>query len=177
MKRQVYRWKEGARVSVDPQVAGEAIETIKKDRGELRPQYVVDAARAKNHPLHDAFEWNDTKAAEAWRNEQARYMIRSLQLEIYVAKDKPARTSRAFVSQGAGIGDGKESRFYTVAEVLSDADMREQRLRKVWNMLLSIKHEYEDLIELAAVWDAIQAQQKKVLKEVERSGGRVAQAK
>lgn len=176
MKKQVFRWKQGARISIDPQVAGEAIERIKKDRGELRPQYIVDAAKAKSHPLHDAFEWNNTKAAESWRVEQAKYLTRSLEIVVQ-APGEPPRFTRYYISQGSGIGDGKESRYYTVAEVLSDSEMREQRLRRVWNMLLSIKHEYEDLIELAAVWDAISEQQKKVLKEVDHSGGRVAQAK
>ena len=43
--------------------------------GILRPRDVVAAARDKKSPLHGRFEWSNDKAAEAWREEQARRLI------------------------------------------------------------------------------------------------------
>lgn len=50
--------------------------------GKLTPQAVVDEARNPEHPLHACFDWDDETAAEAWRLEQARTLIRSVRVEI-----------------------------------------------------------------------------------------------
>lgn len=53
---------------------------IYQQHGSLTPELIVDVARDKKHPLHDRFEWDDRKAGEAWRREQASSMIRSVQV-------------------------------------------------------------------------------------------------
>lgn len=50
--------------------------------GVLTPAAVVDAARDESHPLHDRFEWDDSKAAEAHRLNQARVLIRSVRVVV-----------------------------------------------------------------------------------------------
>jgi hypothetical protein len=47
-------------------------------RGLLQPFDVVEAARDPGSPLHDSFEWNDSVAAERYRLEQARRLIRTV---------------------------------------------------------------------------------------------------
>lgn len=50
--------------------------------GRLTPDAVVADAADPNSPLHDAFEWDDSKAAQAYRIEQARVLIRSVEVTI-----------------------------------------------------------------------------------------------
>lgn len=50
--------------------------------GTLRPADVVNAARDPAHPLHERFQWDDAKAAEAHRLDQARSLIKSVKVEI-----------------------------------------------------------------------------------------------
>ncbi len=50
--------------------------------GKLTPGDVVAAARESDSPLHDCFEWDDSKAAECWRLEEARGLIRSVLVKI-----------------------------------------------------------------------------------------------
>ncbi len=50
--------------------------------GRLTPMLVVEDAEDPGSPLHDQFEWDDTVAAKAWREEQARTLIRSVHLVI-----------------------------------------------------------------------------------------------
>lgn len=53
-----------------------ALEKIRKAHGGvLRPRDVVQAASNKLHPLHDEFEWNNEKAANKHREQQARILI------------------------------------------------------------------------------------------------------
>src|SRR5262245_40933442 len=50
--------------------------------GRLTPRMVVEAAKAKAHPLHDEFEWDDSVAAQKYREDQARELIRYVTIEV-----------------------------------------------------------------------------------------------
>lgn len=52
--------------------------------GDLSPEHVVEEARSGDSPLHEFFEWDDTKAAHAHRLQQARTLIRSVKIEVTV---------------------------------------------------------------------------------------------
>jgi hypothetical protein len=59
-----------------------ALTKLEDRRGRLRPPDVVKAARPKGSPLHGYFEWNDGRAAELFRLEQAKQIIRKVTLVI-----------------------------------------------------------------------------------------------
>lgn len=61
---------------------------LERDNGRLVPSDVVEAARDPNSPLHQHFEWNDSEAAEKYRLDQARTLIRSVKIEVTV-RDVP----------------------------------------------------------------------------------------
>lgn len=88
----------GISLPVSPQVAGECLMNIyKKHDCQLTPEVLVDEAKSKNHPLHDCFEWNDTKAGKMWRLHQARNIIRCVVVEKQVDDDKKIEV-RAFIN-------------------------------------------------------------------------------
>ena len=68
--KQTYAWKMGMSIPVKPDVAGTIFEKIIKERGELKPSYVVEEAKPVKSPLHPCFEWDDMKAAHAHRLQQ-----------------------------------------------------------------------------------------------------------
>ena len=82
-----YSFKEGPvtiknKSKADPQIIGTALGKIAEQYGgNLTPKAVVDAARNSRHPLHKHFEWDDALAAEAFRLEQARTIIRIIHVE------------------------------------------------------------------------------------------------
>jgi hypothetical protein len=53
-----------------------------EQRGRLTPRDLVEAARDPESPLHAVFEWDDDKAADDWRIEQARRLIRSIKVMV-----------------------------------------------------------------------------------------------
>lgn len=79
----------------DAQKIGEELAKITKDNGgRLMPEKVVNAARAPKSALHAHFEWNDKVAAEAYRVDQARHIIRIIRVEDEEGGDaKPAFVS------------------------------------------------------------------------------------
>lgn len=42
------------------------------------PEEIVDAAKHRESPIHDAFEWDDSVAATEYRKEQARELLRAV---------------------------------------------------------------------------------------------------
>ena len=69
----VYEFKPCSYIKASAQVAGEMCEQLSKTGG-LTPKRLVDANRAEDAPLHGEFEWNDTVAAEAYREGQAAHI-------------------------------------------------------------------------------------------------------
>lgn len=92
-----FTFKDGYRISgITPQIAGEELARIEQQHGELKPPIVVDEARPKDALLHPAFEWDDFTAAELHRQNQARHLIRAVQVvkdncepqSVYIHIDK-----------------------------------------------------------------------------------------
>lgn len=57
---------------------------IEERFGIVTPKMVVDLARDPNHPLHAHFEWRNDIAAQKFREEQARELIRNARLNVIV---------------------------------------------------------------------------------------------
>lgn len=146
----IYQWKPERQIKIDAQAAGEELERIRvKNNGRLESEMVVEAARKKTSPLHPAFEWNDAAAADAYRVEQAKYLIRSI--EVIVEADANSRPVRAFVSV---VRD--EDRSYTsVSHALADPELRRQVLLSALKELEAWRVRYAELVELANVFAAI----------------------
>ena len=64
-----------------------AIKSLER-AGKLTAHAVVDAARDAKSPLHGYFEWDDSKAAEQYRLDQARVLIRTVQVRITIGQDE-----------------------------------------------------------------------------------------
>ena len=143
----IYKWKQGSRVKADAQKVGEVCTRLEK-KGKLTPTALVDASRRSNAPLHNLFEWDDEKAAEKYRETQAAYLIRSIEV-VNVGTSEPVR---AFVS----VSVSDEGRTYMNVEAAMRAEpTREQVLDDALRELESFRRKYEGLTELASVIDAI----------------------
>lgn len=151
----VYRWRDGYRASVNAQVAGERLGLIREaNGGHLTPGAVVDDARPEDAPLHPAFEWDDPVAAEKYREEQARHLIRS----VYVVHEDPdtgeARPSLGYVH--VDLPDDGPA-YVTTARAVSEADLYEQVKADAVAAFTALRRRYEHIVELADVFAAIDA--------------------
>jgi len=77
-----YKWTRNAMGKLEAQVVGEELETIQKKRGVLTPEVVVKEASKKTSKIHGCFEWDDSAAAKEHRLNQARYMLRSIEVVV-----------------------------------------------------------------------------------------------
>jgi hypothetical protein len=62
----------------------EELQKLEQENGRLDPEDVVRVARRRSHPLHPYFEWSNTRAAHAYRVDQARALIREVKVRITV---------------------------------------------------------------------------------------------
>ena len=143
----VYKWKSGARATVKAQVAGEVCEQLDAE-GNLTPKALVEASRPEDAPLHKAFEWDDAKAAAAYRETQAAYIIR----HIEVRREDMQEPVRAFLT--APTTDGSSFQYRSVEAILRDAASRESLLDAAKRELEAFTRKYKQLAELAEIIDA-----------------------
>jgi tRNA A37 N6-isopentenylltransferase MiaA len=68
--------------NLTPQIVGETLADIEDRHGIIDPHTVVDESRPEDAALHPVFEWCDEIAAEKWRVEQARRVVRSVEVVI-----------------------------------------------------------------------------------------------
>lgn len=95
--RNVYSWKVSGLHKVDAQKAGEEFEKLTDADKNLSPEKVVEASRSEDAVLHGEFEWNDEAAAEKYRVEQARSLIRNLMVTVVEPESNTPVETRAFV--------------------------------------------------------------------------------
>lgn len=118
---------------------------VRAQSGYLTPQVVVDAARPKNHPLHDRFEWNNSVAGEAWRRHQAHELIRSVRIE-YTKGEQP-KDVRAFVALPRE--DSLQPTYEPTEAAMADPVQKQLILQQMEREWRTFKARYEDLVEFA----------------------------
>ncbi|MCW5615843.1 MAG: hypothetical protein KIT32_12040 [Rhodocyclaceae bacterium] len=145
----MYKWKDGARFAekkISAQAVGERLEELRAESGGfIRPEDVVEDARSPNSALHNAFEWDDSAAAEQYRLGQARTLIRSVAVKIETGEQ--VKTYRAFVN----VRQEDSAKYTSTVSALSDEETRRQLLTKAWNDLQAWRKKYAELRELAGV--------------------------
>lgn len=151
-----YRWRSGSeRTGGDVQAIGQRLAELVESHGDrLKAQIIVDAARPKESPLHTLFTWDDKYAAELYRREEARNMLRKI--EVVIDGEEP---QRMFINVVETISEDEEERAYvTTARVLSDAVLTRQVLARAYDEMRTFREKYGHFKELAKVADAAQSE-------------------
>ena len=140
-------WAKGSVFKADPNVAKDVMDQLSAE-GRLSPLDLVEASRPEDAPLHGEFEWNDTIAAQKWRERTGRIMIASIVVTQESEEEK--KPVRAFFNIERGTHE------YIPTEVIfSDEAKRERLLDIAKRELVSFKSKYQSLTELAGVMNAI----------------------
>lgn len=145
------------------------LELIRKNNnGVLRPADVVEYARNPKTALHERFEWNNAKAADAYRLWQARELIR-----VVVKLDDVAATPpiRLYCSLPEDRQNGDGGGYRVIDDVMRSSQMRASLLRQAEQDMRRFEQKYHQLKELAGV---IEAMRKARTKTPSRHGVAVA---
>lgn len=145
------------------QIYGEALEEIQeKNGGKITPKIVLKEAKEKNSPLHDFFEWDNTKASDNWRLHQARHLIGAI--EVVISYDGTEKERRRYLNVRVDNEEDEESsRIYVVTETaLTDSEMRKQVLQNALREASYWQTKYEDYTELSKIFQSIRLTKSKL---------------
>jgi hypothetical protein len=152
----IYKWTID-KYNIDAETAGKELERIEKKYNGMDAKKVVDESRDKKAILHKCFEWDDKKAAEGYREVQAKEIIRHL-IIVEVIEDKEKRSenieTRAFVSVKSDDEKHKK-KYVSLSNAMSDEYYKQQLIMQAINELQSFKQKYKDLILFKEIFEAI----------------------
>lgn len=145
----------------------EELEFVRSNtNGILRAQDVVEYAKDPSTELHRHFEWDDNKAAEAHRLNQARMLINVCVIVNPVNNKK----IKAYVSLKSerkhGIG------YRAVVDVLKDSFLTEELMQDALKDLERFQEKYNRLkeaTELGPVFSAIETVRTKTVKQTKQA--------
>lgn len=113
---------------------------------QITPAEVLEKAKDENSELHRCFEWDDSKAAEKYRLQQARMVINLLVVKTETPEETPVRVFQIT----------SERNTYQPSKLfLEQPDEYEALLKRAKGELIAIKNRYHSLSELESVFEAI----------------------
>ena len=129
------------------------LQHIYEQNGTLTPNLVVEAAKPKNHPLHDRFEWDDKVAGHQFRLVQAAKMIRSVKVVYREGTEtEEPRSVRAFPAVRAE--QGTPAAYMPVEDVAADPELSALVLREMEREWKQLHRRYGHLQEFIALVEA-----------------------
>jgi len=133
---------------VKPNEIGSELARIYQDHGCVTTKAVVDAARPDVALLHPAFEWDDGKAGEAYREYQARRMIRMVEIvETDISGEEKKVQAYAHIPSQT---DDRAGTYALVSVIVNQPDKFMLALAALQSRVSSAKNALDDLQSAAA---------------------------
>jgi hypothetical protein len=119
-----YAFRPGSRIKaeLDATAIGNEIATLRDEQGIVKVDAVVDAARPTQSAMHLHFTWDDDIAAENWRRDEGRYLLRSI-LPVYAdaqTEEEYVAPRRAYVAVYSETNDSDRAGEYQMLTVRTD---------------------------------------------------------
>lgn len=131
-------------------VVGSELEAIDEQDGGISAQAVVSRARTPGTALHawdhiaHYFQWDDTAAAEGFREEQARQLIRAVRVTVETGDER--LSTRGFL---ALAGNGQRASYRPVDTVTVNPDAHREVVTRFQNEMLRIDAAYRAYLSYA----------------------------
>jgi hypothetical protein len=139
----IYAFRPGSRVSgVDPAAVAAELERIEREDGKIETRRVVDAARAEDNPMHNAFTWDNEKAGDVLRLQEARQLIRAI---VIVYPEQPEPQQKFFHVQYKEEEGESAGAYHPVEVVVRDVDLYASALTELTGKLVSAQQSVKDL--------------------------------
>lgn len=97
-----YQWQmPGLVKGIDPDLAGQELERIRNKYGNEKFQIaIVKESKKEDAILHNYFEWDNKKAGEQWRLQQARKLINNIEVIVISNGEEIAVSAYEIVTEG-----------------------------------------------------------------------------
>jgi len=138
---------------IDPEAVVSHIEELREVGGGIvTPAQIVEMARDPNALLHGCFTWDNGEAAESWRKQEARQILRAVRYY-----DAGKDIGRAYEAVRLRTDDGAIRRGYMESkQAASDPDLRMQVLRQAMRQMIALRKRFQSFSELSGVWTQLE---------------------
>lgn len=160
-----FKWKPGSRMPIKAGVAGKHLLKLYKEHKQLTPEIVVASAAKRGSPIRECFEWSNLKAAEEYRKEQARRLLRFVTFIPQTKSDEDDIDGiRLFFPIFYEIEEEDEkgeverytiTSYRTIHDIMDSPDDKEQLLQRAMAELQAFRRKYAQLSMLDSVFKAI----------------------
>ena len=123
------------------------VEKIKGKDGIIHPQDLVEISRPFDAPLHDQFEWNDSKAAETYRIWQARQLIAKVKITVEKV-EAPAFVNIKIENEKGAV---EEQGYFPIAKVLSNETLKKMAIKEAVREIRYWETKYAQYEELSKI--------------------------
>lgn len=122
-----------------------------RNNGVLTPDDVVKDARSETSPLHPYFTWDDSEAANQYRLDQARLLIRNVRVEVMTST---TRVVAPFYVRDPRMGSGEQG-YAAVAEIRDEASVAAEALRYEFDRAIGILERAVSVAEALGMADRV----------------------
>lgn len=127
--------------------AAAELERIRQKHGILSTELVVAESRPKRAVLHNIFQWDDTKAADAWRRKQAGDLMRNI--IVVVENQEVSCRVRALVNVSTAEDSGRS--YIPITEAIYDDVAYKDLLGQAKEEMETFVTKYSQISELNSV--------------------------
>lgn len=147
-----YQWGPGCHLNgIDPNEAGLELKRLTRScAGVIRAEDVVRVAEIESSPLHPAFTWDDTKAADEYRKDEARTVLQSIR-EVITRDDGVDEQRRIFVH----VVDGDTPGYRPLRVVMREPDLLQEVIAAAKSGILAWRARYAELQQFSEIHEAI----------------------
>lgn len=141
-----YTWRiKSMAKGIDPDLAIKEIERIENVYGGITPETVLEASREPDAVLYSLFQWDNDKAANQYRLQQARTLINNI--EIAIISDGEAKSIPVF--EIVNIGEGRVYKSITIMNPAEIDSVKASVKREITHLKnkLSIFNSFENVIK------------------------------
>jgi len=141
---------------------------VEKEIG-LTAENLLEVAKNQDNPLHNFFEWNNSKAGEKWRVQQARMVINEVKIivgnkEMYAFENVKINVIENDISEEPQFSLQSSRVYKPKVEVMTNEEYRQQMILSALNNLLYWKERHQEYSELKPIFISID----KVKKELDK---------
>lgn len=138
----------------DAQKIGPVLDEL-SNQSAVTARDVVDSARSPQSPLHEYFQWDDRIAADEWRVETARRMLRSIKVR-YTEQEKAddgttktvTREARAFHVERTKAYETEPRKYRTFQVLHGDSAFAAQMMDSAFDDIISWRRKYAPYVQM-----------------------------
>lgn len=148
------RWRRGYHAKADALKCHTELEGLRARDGCVTAAAVVEKATDEESALHAQFEWDDTDAAHQFRLDQARRLIRAIEIVPVESPQTPV-SAYSIVCRKSEEGETSRKVYTSTTEAMADPVMRDEVLSNAIRDALAFRKRYHALQELSKVFTSM----------------------